>query len=1011
MNLARGAGASGSPAARSDVAGLQRTFGCHDSRWVHERRVRCCAHFGGIAACRLPEQCFHRRLRVRRAKGLAGSTGLFRMRNGWIVGAAIAVHFACPAWAGDKVLTGPVPSWVAPAPALNLDPSARSGTALPLFDEQVLVDGDTVTAFFDTATVISTPEVLAQRGNLKMSWQPDHGDLTFHRLEIVREGQVIDALAGGAGITVLRREAGLERMIVDGQLTAVKHFEGLRVGDTLRAAFSVTTRDATLEGNVQDGLLLIPAPAKIGFGRARLLWLSNRDIAWKVGLPNVTAVPRKIDARWNEIVIPLPIAKLPEMPKNMPSRFTPVPVVQFSSFKDWQAVARAMAPLYRTEATIAPGSDLAARVATIAARSQDPIERLADALQMVQDEVRYQLIALGTGNYVPQSPAETWSKRYGDCKAKTLLLLAVLDRLGVEAEPVLANTGRGDAVGQMLPAAGAFDHVFVRAKIAGEDFWVDGTMLGSRLADIRDVPRFGTVLPLAGAAPTLVELPKRAHARSDLDVDIAYDMTAGPYLPAPFRLTLRHTGAYAATNRVDRNADYDEKLFAFAEKAANDWIGTSSIGKPRAEFDTANATWTLVVDGVGYPKWQYRDRRQALSLGPTLIVAYDAPRDRAAWRAIPALIDQPWTARSHVSIRLPDDGKGATLIGGDMGDLDLPAVKWQRSAKLTEGTVSEEISSFETGAEIPADRTSGAGRAIADAMAKKARIELPESYARRWDDVARRKASPAVAKVRAIFDERIAAKPDDAGRLVDRGWLQERLLDWSGAEADYAKAIALDPTAARYLNRAQVRSQRGDKAGSLKDAQAAYDLEQGDKEARDYLAVELAEAGRVDEGLDLLPSEPDINTDDGLSDFLHRVDVLESGERHEEALELLDAALEKRGTSAELRNARCWYLALRSSSLDMALADCNRAIELSSDPATYLDSRAMVRFREGKLAEARADYDAALAQEPELASSLYMSAVVSRRLGDKGRADLERRAALTLNPSVERFYRRYGITP
>jgi len=99
---------------------------------------------------------------------------------------------------------------------------------------------------------------------------------------------------------------------------------------------------------------------------------------------------------------------------------------------------------------------------------------------------------------------------------------------------------------------------------------------------------------------------------------------------------------------------------------------------------------------------------------------------------------------------------------------------------------------------------------------------------------------------------------------------------------------------------------------------------------------------------------------------------------------MLDEALEKRGSSARLRNARCWYLGLRNTALDTALADCNKAIELDSDPAMYMDSRALVYFRSGRLKEAMADYEAALAAEPEQTASLYMASIVADRMGDKG---------------------------
>jgi hypothetical protein len=745
--------------------------------------------------------------------GLLRTSG-FHLRHKLIGAVLLSTLATGPALAGDKVLTGPVPAWVAPAaPVLKADSAVR-------FDEQVQVDGDTTTVYIDTMRQASSPEALQQLGTLTLGWQPDHGDLTVHKLEIIRGDQVIDALGKGEGITVIRREAGLERLMVDGQLTAVKHIEGLRVGDVLRMVFSISERDTALAGHVQDGLVLLPAPLKVGFGRARLVWRTANPLTVKSLAPGVTPAPKPVDGTWTEIVVPLPVAKLPDAAKNAPSRFTPLPMLQYTSFADWAEVAKVMAPHYAVKDTIPAGSDLAARVDAIAARSPDPVRRMADALRLVQDEVRYELIAMGNGNYVPQAPMDTWAKRYGDCKAKTRLLLAVLDRLGIKAEPVMASSKRGDAVPDMVPAALAFDHVFVHAKVGEEDFWLDGTMLGSRLADIRDVPRYGTVLPMGGtiegSKPALLALPLRAHARPDIEAEVAYDMTAGPHLATPYHMTLRYSGPYGAAYKVDPGPNYDEKLTSFAEKAASSWVGDTFVGKPRSVWDADAAVWTLEFDGIDYPDWTYRDGHYALAVPPGLKVTYDAPRDRASWRAIPALIADPWHARLRTSWRLPDAGKGVTLTGSDPVGLDLPAANWQRRIALAGGELSEEITSHETGAEIAPDKASSTAKAISDAMDRTARLSLDPAYPKWWDDVARRKGSPALAKVRAIWDARIADKPDDATRLTDRAWFERSLFNWAAAEADYTRAIALDASADRYLKRSALRSRLGNRAGGLR---------------------------------------------------------------------------------------------------------------------------------------------------------------------------------------------------
>ncbi len=933
-----------------------------------------------------------------------------------LVGAAallvcLAAATAAPAFAGEKPLIGPVPGWVRPATEPSYKDLPKSGSVFPLFDEQLLVDGDTVTGYFDTAILITSPEVLNKAGTISYPWQPDHGDITFHRIEILRGSERIDALGTGAGITVLHREAGLERKMLDGRLTAVQHVEGLQVGDVLRVTLSISSRDNVLRGNVQDAMVLIPSPVQIGFGRARLVWPEGRDIQWRTLMPGVTATPQAIDGHRMELVVPLPVPKAPEMPKNYPVRFEPVPMIMFTSFRDWSEVKAVMAPLFQAHDAISPGSDLARRVDAIAARSPDPLQRMADALQLVQDDVRYQLVALGTGNYVPQSPAETWAKRYGDCKAKTMLLLAILDRLGVKAEPVLANSRRGDAVRSMPPSPMAFDHVFVRAEVNGVSYWLDGTLLGSRLEDIHDVPGYGVVLPLFSKDVEPVDLPRRAHARADMDINLAYDMSAGPHFPAPFRLELKYAGPFGASRRIEGDGDVEERLKTFAEKAAKEWVGSEDIGKPQASFDQAGAVWTVRVEGVGYPDWQFQDGRYQLGLEPTLRVGFDASRGRAAWQKIPALIPDPWKAHSRVVIKLPDNGGGVTLTGAADGQLSIPAVEWRRKVDLVGGDLVEDITSRESGIEIPAEEVSTTHKTINDTMAKAVHVALPADYPARWTDAPRMRRAPATLRVKAIYDERIAEKPEDAARLADRAWFETRILNFAAAEEDYGRAIALDGSSKRYIDRAGLRARLGDHPNALRDAQAAFDLEQGNTGARDWLASELTYAGRIDKALELSDSEPDVATEDGIAEFLQRLDVYELGGRFDDAIEILDAALKKHPRMAKLLNARCWLRGLHNVDLDGALADCNHAIELSAEPASYLDSRAMVHFRAGRLHAALADYDAALEAEPEFSNSLYMSGIVLARLGEPAKAAERLQAARTLSPNLDQYYERFGIRP
>ena len=918
---------------------------------------------------------------------------------------------AAPVWAGEVPLVAPPPEWVIPAPEPGAPDAAANPDNVVLFDQQVLMDGDLDARYLDYAQTIANPDQLTKEGNLSLSWQPDRGDLILHRLEIMRGAERIDLLKAGPGFTVLRRENGLERLIIDGMLTANRQIEGLRLGDTLRVSFSITDRDRLLGGRGQSSMILLAKPARLGFGRARLVWPAGQQLAWKAMMPGIAATPKAISGGRKELVVAMPVEALPEVPRDAPARFRPVPAIVASSFTGWDEVARIMAPLFRTEGTIAEGSDLAKAVDAIAAAHADPLERTAAALRMVQNDVRYLLVALGTGNYKPQSPDQTWRGRYGDCKAKTLLLLAALHRMGIKAEAVLANSRNGDLVPAMVPAAQAFDHVFVRAEIGGESLWLDGTMMGARLADIRDIPRMGHVLPLREEGAGLVRLEARADARPSPEVELTYDASAGVHLPTPIRLSVRYVGASGERMRALEAAGSAEGLLEQAEKFAKTWTGSTSILKPVTRFDPADASWTMTMEGVAFPEWEYVDGRLELTKESAIRVDFKPDRSRSIWQGLPALIDNPWTARSRTRMILPVAAAAATVEGDEPVALAMPAIEYRRSISREGNTLIEEVISRESGAEVAAGDISNTRRAITDASAKVLRIRLPADYPFRWQEITRSESRPAVARIRALFDRRIAEKPGDADRLAERGWLATRLLEWASAEDFYSRALALDPTAERYSRRSGIRSVRGDRVGAMKDAQAAYDLDPGNKDLRAQLSGELADAGNIDQALDLLEPDPDVATDDGQESLLHRAEVLTQGGRSNDALALLDAALRKRPSSPPLLNGRCWFKALANVDLDGALADCTRGIELSAQPAAYLDSRAMVHFRAGRFGAALTDIDAALAINPEQAASHFLRGLIQQRNGDGKGGAPDFAAARTLSPSIDNFYARYGIRP
>lgn len=109
-------------------------------------------------------------------------------------------------------------------------------------------------------------------------------------------------------------------------------------------------------------------------------------------------------------------------------------------------------------------------------------------------------------------------------------------------------------------------------------------------------------------------------------------------------------------------------------------------------------------------------------------------------------------------------------------------------------------------------------------------------------------------------------------------------------------------------------------------------------------------------------------------------------------------------------NARCWARAMWNASLEIARADCDRALELSPGDARALDSRGMVNLRQERWQDAWNDYDAAVRAENH-PHYLYGRGIAALRLGrtQEGQADLA--AAAALDAMIAQTYAGYGVTP
>ncbi len=920
------------------------------------------------------------------------------------------VAIAGAANAGEVPLYQAIPAWVKPAPAI--DPAKAEAPDAPpflIFDSQQRIEGDHVWQYVDSARRVGTQQMLEQMGTLALPWQPDKGDLMIHRVEIVRGAEHIDLLKGGGRFTVLRREQGLEQRSLDGVLTATMAVEGLRVGDVLRLSFSTNQADGALKGRAQSYVPLMMQPLNIGFGRSRILWLAATPVHVQNLMDGTKPTPVGKGGE-REVTVTLPLDKAKDMPGDAPFRYRQFPLLETSTFADWAEVSRTMAPLFAAKGLIADGSPLAAEVAEIAKASTDPIVRAQGALQLVQSKIRYLALGMNGGNYVPQTPASTWTLRYGDCKAKTLLLLAILDRLGIEGEAVLVSAQGGDSLPRRLPAPGVFDHVIVRATVAGRILWLDGTGAGARLADIGDTPGFRYVLPLRVAGADLMPLAIHADARPMMTVAVEYDDSAGIGLPTLYKARFAMRGAWAdQVNAGVAQADAKTRR-EMASAMANQMLGEGQIGETGFAYDPATGIATVTVAGIMTTRWEREDKRYRQTIDMAVSKTTFAPdRARPAWADIPVATEGPGSIVYSTRLTLPDGGKGFVLEGDRTLPPTLAGALLSRKAELIGAVATAEDRIDAVSAEIKPADVAAARASFALAQARILRVLAPANYPPRWQVAQAARKSGGVQAIDAMFAKAIADDPKEVSGYNSRASFHAGIYDYRAAAADMDQVIAIQPDVDAYLKRSRHRLMLGDVGKALADARAALALDPSSQSAIELTAELMADTGDTKGALALVQERIDAGGKAKTEYLAMKASAQAMAGDVPGALATIDLALAEKPGTPKLMNTRCWLKGTRNVALDTALRDCTRAIELSDWTNEALDSRAMVYFRMNRMAEALADLDAVIDDEPGTWSSLFLRGIIRKRTGDSAGSAMDLMAARMINPQVDHLYARYGI--
>ncbi|HGJ64464.1 TPA: tetratricopeptide repeat protein [bacterium] len=128
---------------------------------------------------------------------------------------------------------------------------------------------------------------------------------------------------------------------------------------------------------------------------------------------------------------------------------------------------------------------IAQKVRDLTADKETEEDKIKAIYEFVAFNIRYVAIELGQSAYQPNTPAEVLTYRYGDCKDKSTLLVAMLKHIGIKSYQALISPSPGMSVNLALPSIAQFSHVIVAIPKENDEYvWLDATASTCKYGDL-----------------------------------------------------------------------------------------------------------------------------------------------------------------------------------------------------------------------------------------------------------------------------------------------------------------------------------------------------------------------------------------------------------------------------------------------------------------------------------------------------------------------------------------------
>jgi len=736
------------------------------------------------------------------------------------------------------------PAWVVPVKEGSTAELPKAPLQLTLVDRQTRVADRDVVRFVHAVRVINEAAGLEPGAQLEIEFDPTYERLAMHSLAIWRGAQRIDKL-NARQFKFLQRETQLERRMYDGRVTASIVLDDVRVGDRVEWSYTLHGDNPVFNGKYVENEWALSSGGPLALFQFRLLAPRQRVIRQRIPAQGfqVSTQPSGRNGEWTETIV-----RRRAVPQFQFDPYTPGSAhlgerIEFSEFADWSDVAAWASQLFAS--SHASNREVAELARSLVQPGMTDEAKARRAIEFVQTDIRYFGTEMGASSHLPAAPAAVLAQRFGDCKDKVSLLIALLEAMGLNAQPVLVSTYLRGEVGALLPSPLAFNHAIARVTLDGKSYWIDGTRSYQRgpLA-ARQSTGLGRGLVAVAGTSELATLPSSEQVLRVSTKDVVH---VASFIDDPVMdSSVTYYGDAAESIRASLAsmpaAEFERQ---FLEEYSRAYPGVVLDGGLKAE-DVEQDNAVRITARMTLPNhWQFHEQKTLaaevalLSTLQALRLPSQAPRTQPYQGHAPGLyrhsidyrFDQPVFTRSSNSHE--DDANEQfelhTRFDGTpehqsmeaevaVRDVSVPVAQWpayrdsvRKAMRSLSGTLS--IGTLGTArveqlkgqlVKLEVDLVTGKVKAVTDYQ--------KESRAR-------------VLTLSAQLDEGRLPKPARSEVLVQRGIRLDALGQLKRAQSDFEEAVALDPRSASAHAALAVNAlMRGDEDRSVEEAGSALQI-------------------------------------------------------------------------------------------------------------------------------------------------------------------------------------------